>query len=430
MEDGKTGSRVSRTGLAPGTVLNNNYRIEKQLGEGGMGAVYLASNTFLEEDRVAIKVIRTDQAHDDLVRQMFGKEVRAMLRLNNPRIVSYRTFAHDPVLDLSFIVTEYIDGPSLEVLMKQRPFYPRELCTLLTEICIGLRAAHKEGVVHRDLAPDNVLLEEGDLARPKIIDFGIVKDARANETIIGTGFAGKLNFVAPEQLGDPEYPIGPWTDIYSLALMIVGLARGAEVDMGSTPGAAIRKRHEPIDLAMLDPMLRPLIRDMLAVHPEHRLRSVEGVMMRIDEILRVPEPLPEPPLPEPPTPDELDQDRTVMLTPDQLRSQFEPEPEAASEYDNAAEAPEEQGCEAWDEDTCAAVEYLPESEADEEYPCEAYECDACGYSEEEYAYQDEPDYEYDDGESDRYQPGGNGIWLVLLFAALGIIVIIAGVYFG
>jgi len=104
--------------LEPGTILNNNYRIEKAIGEGGMGKVYLASNTFIEEDKVAIKVIRSEQVHDALVREMFGKEVRAMVRLHNPRLVSYRTFAHDPELDLSFVVTEFIDGPSLEKLTK------------------------------------------------------------------------------------------------------------------------------------------------------------------------------------------------------------------------------------------------------------------------------------------------------------------------
>ncbi len=319
MGESAGGPRATPGLLEPGTILNNNYRIERAIGEGGMGKVFLASNTFIEEDRVAIKVIRSEQVHDELVREMFGKEVRAMVRITNPRIVSYRTFAHDPQLDISFVVTEFIDGPSLEkLILDGQRFSTPELLTLLGEVCIGLRAAHKAGVVHRDLAPDNVLLEEGDIDRPKIIDFGIVKDTKAGETIIGTGFAGKLNFVAPEQLGEPEYEIGPWTDIYSLALVILGLANGKEIDMGHTPGAAIRKRHEPIDLSPVEPELRSLLSDMLATHPDHRLRSTDEVMQRVEQIQRgEPEADPWP----------AGADKTVVVPAAEMNALYRPVPE-------------------------------------------------------------------------------------------------------
>ncbi|MEM7664519.1 MAG: serine/threonine-protein kinase [Pseudomonadota bacterium] len=383
MQDKRDPTR-SRSGLEPGTILNNNFRIEKQLGEGGMGAVYLACNTFLEEDCVAIKVIRSEQAHDELVREMFAKEVRAMVRLQNPRLVSYRTFAHDADLDLNFIVTEFIDGPSLEALLKQgRRFSTDELLTLITEICIGLRAAHKAGVVHRDLAPDNILLEDGDLERPKIIDFGIVKDARQGATIIGTGFAGKLNFVAPEQLGEPEYEIGPWTDIYSLALVILGMARGKEVDMGSTPGAAIRNRLEPIDLSALAPELRLLLAAMLAVHPDQRLRSTEEVMVRVEAIQRGDVPgnvVPE------------TADKTIWM----------PEGAAPAQI-NALSKP------------------LP---VEEDEPVEELDDEVADDNEE---WDDDEEYEeYHDEE----QSDGGGLWVLLVIMLLTALAVIAGVYFG
>jgi len=278
-------NRNARQRLEPGTVLNNNYRILEQIGEGGMGAVYRAANIFMEEDHVAVKVIRAEQADDDVFRQMFGKEVKAMLRLNNPRLVAYRTFAHDPELDLSFIVTEFIDGPALKSLIGKRQFTPHELLALMSELAIGLRAAHKAGIVHRDMAPDNILLEDGDINRPKIIDFGIVKDTSGDgTTIIGTGFAGKYNFVAPEQLGEPDYAIGPWTDIYSLALVILGLANGKTIDMGNTPGAAIRTRREVPDLTPVAEPMRPLLAAMLAYHPDNRIRSAEEVLERVGPV--------------------------------------------------------------------------------------------------------------------------------------------------
>lgn len=452
MTQGASTTGYSRGGLPPGTILNNSFRIEKQLGEGGMGAVYLASNTFLEEDKVAIKVIRTEQAHDELVREMFGKEVRAMLRLSNPRIVAYRTFAHDPALDLSFIVTEFIQGPSLETLMKQRRFGAPEILTLLTEVCIGLRAAHNNGVVHRDLAPDNILLEDGDLGRPKIIDFGIVKDVRQGGTIIGTGFAGKLNFVAPEQLGEPEYPIGPWTDIYSLGLVLAGLSRGKELDMGSTPGAAVRNRMAPIDLSEVDPKLRPLLVEMLGAHPEQRLRSTEAVMMRAEELSRTQLNLHSSP---PPPEAEPDQDRTVMLSAEELRAmqnpaptspevpprepplpeppQREPPPTAEPEPEPETEAAYAEPTEPYPDE----IEQETEVYAEEAYDCEAhanetYDCEAyAGDGEYEYDEHDDDEEYWEEEESYGYKPdNSNAIWLVLLFALLGALAVIAGIYFG
>ncbi len=410
MTDIPTGKRAAPNRLEPGTILNNNYKIERAIGEGGMGKVYLASNTFIEEDKVAIKMIRSEQVHDELVREMFAKEVRAMVRLHNPRLVSYRTFAHDPDLDLSFVVTEFIDGPSLEKITKSgQRFETEELLTLLGEVCIGLRAAHKAGVVHRDLAPDNILLEDGDIDRPKIIDFGIVKDTLSGETIVGTGFAGKLNFVAPEQLGEPEYEIGPWTDVYSLALVILGLANGKEIDMGHTPGAAIRKRHEPIDLSSVDLRLRPLLSDMLATHPDHRLRSTEDVMMRVEQIARG-EPEPEP------WPDSAD--KTVMIPAEQMNALYRPTPEPAHEPQPEPEPEPEPVPEV---ETHPLFEEVAEQPVTEE-PEDDWEEEACEYDEDEYeeSYDEEPPN----------QTIGNVILLLILFAALAALAMFAGTYLG
>ncbi|QUL38740.1 serine/threonine-protein kinase [Erythrobacter sp. JK5] len=385
-------SRAAPARLEPGTILNNNYRIEEAIGEGGMGKVFLATNTFIEEDRVAIKMIRAEQLHDELVREMFSKEVRAMVRITNPRVVSYRTFAHDPDLDVGFVVTEFIDGPSLEQLIREgKRFTCEDLLTLLTEICIGLRAAHKEGVIHRDLAPDNILLEDGDIDRPKIIDFGIVKDTRDRETIVGTGFAGKLNFVAPEQLGEPEYEIGPWTDIYSLALVVLGLAGGEEIDMGHTPGAAIRKRHEPIDLAAADPALRPLLADMLALHPDQRLRSTEDVMMRVEDIRQGAAP-----------PDSWPEhaDKTIVVPNADFNTLYRPppEPDPAPVPDPVAE-PDERD------------EWLDEAD-------------------EEYGFDEGAEYDDDDDAEAGEQTVGNIILALILLGALAALAVFGGSYFG
>ena len=141
----------------------------------------------------------------------------------------------------------------------------------------------------------------------KIIDFGIAKDLEASSaTIVGDGFAGKLNYVAPEQLGDFGREIGPWTDVYSLGLVILAVAQGKNVDMSGSLVDAIDKRRRGPDLSPIPDSLRPLLEAMLRPNPQERLRSMEAVLAMLDGA-RVPGPttvresLP----PEPPPGDDL-----------------------------------------------------------------------------------------------------------------------------
>ena len=118
----------------------------------------------------------------------------------------------------------------------------------------------------------------------KIIDFGIAKDLDASSaTIVGDGFAGKLNYVAPEQLGDFGREIGPWTDVYSLGLVILAVAQGKNVDMsGSLVDAIDKRRRGPGHLAAIPDSLRPLLEAMLRPDPKERLRSMDEVLAMLD----------------------------------------------------------------------------------------------------------------------------------------------------
>ena len=125
--------------------------------------------------------------------------------------------AQEPSLHVLYIVTDFIDGTNLSNALGEVERSPEELAGLLRRLAAGLGAAHQLGAVHRDMSPDNVILADDDIHKAKIIDFGIAKDLDASSaTIVGDGFAGKLNYVAPEQLGDFGREIGPWTDVYSL----------------------------------------------------------------------------------------------------------------------------------------------------------------------------------------------------------------------
>ncbi len=264
--------------IQPGDVLNHIFEVRRFIARGGMGEVFEGINVNSDE-RVAIKVILPHLAADPSVQAMFRKEARTLTRLTHSALVQYRVLAQEPQLGVFYIVTEYIDGKNLSDLLSDIEASPAQLSHLTKMLAEGLTAAHALGAIHRDISPDNIMLEDGRLDRAKIIDFGIAKDLDASSgTIIGDGFAGKLNYVAPEQLGDFDRAVGPWTDVYSLGLTILALARRKDVDMGGTLVDAVDKRRAGPDLSPLPAEIRPVIEMMLKPNPAERLRSMEDVV--------------------------------------------------------------------------------------------------------------------------------------------------------
>jgi eukaryotic-like serine/threonine-protein kinase len=282
---GGTGGTPGRIGV--GTVLNGIYEVRRFIARGGMGEVYEGINVNTDE-RVAIKVMLSHLAQDPNVQAMFRKEARTLTRLAHPAVVQYRVLAQDPNLNVLYIVTEFVEGRPLEsVLGEMRPT-PEQLRLFTRRLCEGLKAAHDLGAIHRDMSPDNVLLPDGLLDHAKIIDFGIAKDLDpSNKTIVGDGFAGKLGFVAPEQFGDYGREVGPWTDVYSVALTVMALSAGRPIDMGATLVDAIDKRRMGPDLTVLPESLRPVFAGMLQPDPAKRFRSMAEVIAALDGGLAV-----------------------------------------------------------------------------------------------------------------------------------------------
>ena len=277
-------------GIQVGDVLNHIFEVRRFIARGGMGEVFEGINVNSDE-RVAIKVMLPSLAADLNVIGMFRKEARTLTRLQHEALVSYRVLAQEPQLGVLYIVTEYVDGDNLaDVLGRQQPS-GADLALLLRRLAAGLRAAHQLGAIHRDMSPDNVLLENGELARAKIIDFGIAKDLDpGSKTIVGDGFAGKLNYVAPEQLGDFGREIGPWTDVYSLALVILAVALGKNVQMGGSLVDAVDKRRAGPDLSAAPEEIQPVLARMLAPNPANRLRSMDEVLAELEpKIVLAPE---------------------------------------------------------------------------------------------------------------------------------------------
>lgn len=263
--------------LAIGDILIETYRITRFIDRGGMGEVYEGVNIHSASERVAIKVILPHLASDELVMAMFAKEATTLTRLHHEAIAPYRNYSKDPQ-GRPFIVTEFIDGPSLEELLGRMKLADDQFGELTRRLALGLGAAHTLGAIHRDIAPDNVLLVDGDPGRPKIIDFGIARDAReAREqtgTIVGDGFAGKLKYVAPEQLGEYGKRIGPWTDLYSLALTMLAVASGRPADMGGSITDAVKKRMAVPDLSAIPARYRAAFERALQPDPAQRPQSM------------------------------------------------------------------------------------------------------------------------------------------------------------
>jgi eukaryotic-like serine/threonine-protein kinase len=269
-----TESSPSGQQIANGEVLNGIYKITRFIARGGMGEVYEAVNVHQTSEKVAVKVMLQHLAQDELVAAMFAKEAATLTRLHHEAIVQYRLAARDS-LGRPYIVTEFIDGPSLEARLGKLKLTDAQFLAVAQKLAAGLGTAHTLGAIHRDIAPDNILLADDDPARPKIIDFGIAKDAREQSgTIVGDGFAGKLRYVAPEQLGEYGRNVGPWSDIYSLALTLRAVLAGKHSDMGGSLADAVRKRMSVPDLADIPPQFRSAFEAALQPDPSRRPQSM------------------------------------------------------------------------------------------------------------------------------------------------------------
>ena len=155
---------------------------------------------------------------------------------------------------------------------------------LRRRVASGLQAAHDKGVIHRDMSPDNIILQDGDIARAKIIDFGIARTTKfGHATVIGDGFAGKYNYVSPEQLGLFGGDVTNRSDIYSFGLVLAEAIIGRPIDMSGSQADVIQKRQKVPDLTGLDFRLKPLLERMLQPKPEDRPEFMTEVASWIEQ---------------------------------------------------------------------------------------------------------------------------------------------------
>jgi serine/threonine-protein kinase len=268
---------TSTSGIGPGTQLNGIYEIDALVGVGGMGEVFKGHNV-QTGDPIAIKMVLPEYAQDPLIMELFRKEARVLFRLAHDAIVRYYVFTIAAEVGRPYLAMEYVDGPSLAERIKSGPLTTEEVTTLKNRLADGLHKAHEVGIIHRDISPDNVILPEGRVDRAKIVDFGIAKSATVGgATVLGSTFAGKYNFVSPEQLGLFGGEVTARSDVYSLGLVLAAALLGRPIDMGGSQLEVVEKRRAIPDLSGIGAGMQPLLRAMLEPDPARRLGSMAEV---------------------------------------------------------------------------------------------------------------------------------------------------------
>ncbi len=209
-----------------GTTLDGRYNIQKKLGEGGMGLVYLAIHAVIGK-RCAVKVLRPDVNAESDMGERFIQEARSAAAIDNPHVIEITDFGQTPD-GSAYFVMEFLDGRSLQNALKedgrfdiQRAFHVAEQC------CEALDAAHAAGVVHRDLKPENLILvnRDKDSDYVKVLDFGIAKVVRETGRLTRTGtIFGTPQYMAPEQAAGTAMDLR--VDIYSLGIILYEMLCG------------------------------------------------------------------------------------------------------------------------------------------------------------------------------------------------------------
>jgi len=247
------------------------------IGAGGMGEVYKGHE--IQTGRaVAIKMLLPEMADNEAALALFLKEASALHNLTHEAIVRYFVYTVEPELQRPYLAMEFVDGRSLSDMIEEGPLTLEAVQRLLRRVASGLSAAHQRGIIHRDVSPDNIIVPQGDVARAKIIDFGIARSTQVGDaTIIGSGFAGKHNYVSPEQIGLFGGDVTAKSDIYSLGLVLFQALTGQKLDMGGSQFQLVEKRRRVPDLGAVNARIRPLLERMLQPDPDDRPASMEEI---------------------------------------------------------------------------------------------------------------------------------------------------------
>ena len=272
--------------LAAGSLLAGRYRILELLGVGGMGMVYRAADERLGLT-VAVKVLRPDLGSDRRWLDRFQQELVLARQVSHPNVVRIHDIGNDG--DLVFLTMDFVPGRSLGDLLAERTrLPPQQAVGIARQLALGLEAAHRAGVVHRDLKPGNVLIDEsaGDgTPRAAITDFGIARSlAGSGLTLPGT-VLGTLGYLSPEQARGEA--VDGRSDLYALGLMLYEMLTGELPFSAATEAEMLAQRMTGAPRLRwasgdVPPSLRALVQRLLARDPARRCQSAGEVVQALD----------------------------------------------------------------------------------------------------------------------------------------------------
>ena len=263
--------------------LNERYRLLTCIGSGGMAVVYQGVDMLLER-RVAVKVLRQRFASDPEFLERFQREARAAANLDHPNIVTVFDVGRDD--DRHYIVMEYVDGQDLKTVIRRKErLGVAEALDITAQVAAGVGHAHKAGVIHRDIKPQNVLITQA--GRAKVVDFGIARALSESGLTDSDTVWGSPIYFAPEQAaGDPPTPA---SDVYSIGVMMYEMLTGSPPFQAESPTALAMKhlREEPAPLTVQNPQVPPrlewIVRKLLSKEPSARYRTAEQLVHVLEE---------------------------------------------------------------------------------------------------------------------------------------------------
>src|SRR4051812_14132352 len=278
-------ARIVKMPTVVGELIAGRYELEELVGKGGMSTVYRAKDRLLERT-VAIKLLHEHYSRDDDYVERFRREARAAARLSHPNIVT--VIDRGEADGRQFIVFEYIDGQNLKQLVESKGRLPvRTALELAIEIGRALAFAHENGLVHRDVKPQNVLLGNGDV---KVTDFGIARSGDVKQGLTQTGTVlGTSDYIAPEQASGQ--PVSELSDVYSLGVVVYELLAGDPPYKGeSFLAVAMRHVNDPVPSVAevrLDVPIRldAAVRKAMAKAPADRFSSMTAFVKELESVL-------------------------------------------------------------------------------------------------------------------------------------------------